>query len=58
MAIPQLVILDDRLGTAQGRCSRCETYIMVTIPVEESALNQLLKAFDKHLTEKHPAQDF
>jgi hypothetical protein len=49
-----LRISRDSLGTAEGTCSVCGTFLSISIPTEASARNALLRLFSKHLAQKHP----
>ena len=49
-----LHLLRDGLGTAEGYCLRCGAYLSITVPADQPAADELLKLFERHLTEKHP----
>jgi hypothetical protein len=48
-----VTVLRDSNGTADGRCVQCQTYISVSVPLNESAIEELSRLFDQHFAEVH-----
>lgn len=48
-----ITVLHNSTRTADGRCVQCQTYISVTVPSNDSAIEELSRLFEKHFAEVH-----